>query len=446
MVISPHADDAAIFCGGTLAKLTDSGWEVVLVRVTDDAKDSVGLTIEKTIEINTEELHRAAGIMGISIVEELGYETDSLADISLVELRERIIYMIRKYRPYAVFSFDPYGLYENNMDHIRVAQAVDEAFWVSCFDLHHPEHFDEGLRPFSVCERWYFGRKLRAANHAEDVTHWMQKKVDAVCAHQMMMRNTIHQSRLQLETWGRRVKWLDDSMEGDMKPLIATVFQAQANEIAEQFRFETGTMAEAYRLVRFGDLEDFFQQMGETIPGALEPPPRKTFDVERQPDLSRSEKLNHVYPEDINKRIRLMGHHHLCIGAYDELARLQVFKEAYPELVSRLKPQPDLLVESIFGYDLFCYQCGWWSEDEGKCETGWKNKITKDAAVLNHLGLKTGRTTRLEDLQKLLAEKVTSSDLRTFCEAGDWKCEFYILGVCQKGYKHLRQKFDTAGQ
>ncbi len=41
MVISPHADDAAAFCGGTLAKLALDGWNVVLVRVTDDRKDSV---------------------------------------------------------------------------------------------------------------------------------------------------------------------------------------------------------------------------------------------------------------------------------------------------------------------------------------------------------------------------------------------------------------------
>lgn len=45
LVISPHAEDAAAFCGGTLAKLTRQGWKVILVRVTDDRKDSVELTI-----------------------------------------------------------------------------------------------------------------------------------------------------------------------------------------------------------------------------------------------------------------------------------------------------------------------------------------------------------------------------------------------------------------
>ncbi len=47
MSICPHADE---------------GWHIILVRVTDDRKDSVGLTIEETIAKNTEELHNAADV------------------------------------------------------------------------------------------------------------------------------------------------------------------------------------------------------------------------------------------------------------------------------------------------------------------------------------------------------------------------------------------------
>jgi len=36
MVISPHGDDAAAFCGGTVAKHAAMGWKVVMVVVTDD--------------------------------------------------------------------------------------------------------------------------------------------------------------------------------------------------------------------------------------------------------------------------------------------------------------------------------------------------------------------------------------------------------------------------
>jgi len=283
MVISPHADDAAAFCGATLAKFAEQGWKVVLVRVTDDSKDSFGLSVEETIQANTDELQQVAEILGISEIVELGYETDCLGDVSRVELRAKFVYLFRKYQPYAVFSFDPDGLYENNLDHVVVAEAVDEAFWVSCFDKHHPEHFEEGLEPFSVCERWYFARELPKATHAEEVTLQMGKKVDALCTHQTMMSHIFQQYRMQLKTWGRRVPWLDASVaSGDLRPLVALAMQEQGNAVAKEFGFEEGLMGEVFRLERFGDLEGMFQALSEPLPEAAEPPPRPSLDLPPQ--------------------------------------------------------------------------------------------------------------------------------------------------------------------
>jgi LmbE family N-acetylglucosaminyl deacetylase len=286
MVISPHADDAAAFCGGTLAKLADQGWKVILVRVTDDRKDSLGLSIEETIHKNAEELRAAAKILGVQEVVELGFETDMLADVPLGKLRERIVYLFRKYMPYAVFSFDPDGMYENNQDHVRVAQAVDEAFWVACFDKHYPEHFKEGLEPFSVCERWYFARQLPEVNHYEDVTRTIEKKIMAVCAHREMMRNTIQQYRLQLKTWGKRLVLLEEALNGDLHDLIGMVLKEQAKAVAVRADWDSETclgeavradwdsetcLGEAFRLVRFGDMEPLFQAMAEPLDPLAKP-------------------------------------------------------------------------------------------------------------------------------------------------------------------------------
>ncbi len=441
MVISPHADDAAAFCGGTLAKFAAQGWRVVFVRVTDDRKDSFGLTVEETIRRNRQELEQAAPILGVAEIVDLGFETDCLADVSEVALRERIVYLLRKHRPYAVFTFDPFAPYENNQDHLRVAQAVDEAFWVSCFDLHHPEHFAEGLRPFSVCERWYFARSLPQPNHVEDVSDYMEEKVEALCAHRTMMRHTMHQYRLQLETWGRRMPWLEESIEGDLRPLLALFLQEQANAVAKAFGLPEGRMAEAFRLVRFGDLEPLFQEFSVPIEGAEEAPQRPGLDLPAPASPWSEPQLAHIFPIDLDRRIRLMGHHHLCAGAFEELLQYPAFRAGYANLVERLHPTPDVEIESIYGYDVFCYQCGYWSEEDGRCSTGWKNKISKDAAVLEHLGIKTGQRMRLEDLQRRLAERISPADLERFCGPGEWKCEFYLLGLCQAAYARLRQRF-----
>lgn len=443
MVISPHADDAAAFCGATLAKLTDDGWRVILVRVTDDRKDSVGLSLEETIRKNHEELRAASEILGIHEIVELGFETDTLADLPLGIIRERIVYLFRKYQPYAVFSFDPDGLYENNQDHVRVAQAVDEAFWVSCFDKHYPEHFQQGLEPFSVCERWYFARQLPQVTHIEEVSKTIERKIMAVCAHREMMRNTINQSRLQLKTWGKQVPWLEESMEGILQPLLGMFLQEQAKAVAIQAGWDGETkLGEAFRLVRFGDMEPLFQMMAIPLEGVEQDSPvRPEFEQPHESPWSE-EQLGQIIPADIGKRARLMGHHHLCAGAFDALIAQPTFRLGYANLVDQLNPNPDMLVESIYGYDIFCYQCGYWSEEDGRCSTGWKNKISKDAAVLKRLGLKPGDVTRLEDLQRLLAEKVPYEQLETFCgPSGQWKCEFYALGVCQKSYANLREKY-----
>ncbi|MFO8055804.1 MAG: PIG-L deacetylase family protein [bacterium] len=279
LMISPHADDAAAFCGGTLAKLSDQGWKVVMVRVTDDCKDSVGLDMEEAKKRNAEELRQAADILGISEIVELGYETDCLADVSLTALRERIVYMFRKYRPYAVFTFDSYGLWEDNMDHVRVAQAAEEAFWVSAFDLHHPEHFEEGLEPFCVCEKWRFARQLPRTTYVEDVTDYMDKKIAAFAAHKTMVKNMLNRYVLQLKTWGRRVPLLEQSME-DPRGLLDAFLREQAKETAKHYGLGEDRLAEPFRLERFGDLEGMFQMFSEPIAGAEEPPRRKGLEPE----------------------------------------------------------------------------------------------------------------------------------------------------------------------
>ncbi len=274
MVISPHADDATAFCGGTLANFVDQGWKIILVRVTDDRMDSVGLSIEATIQKNAEELRESARILGIQEIVELGFKTDTLADVPFGKLREHIVYLFRKYRPYAVFSFDPDGLYENNQDHVRVAQAVDEAYWVACFDKHYPKHFEEGLEPFSVCERWYFARQLPRVTHVEEISGTIERKIMALCAQREMMRNTINQSRLQLKSWGKQVPWLEQSMQGDLQPLLGMFIREQAKAVAVQAGWDSETcLGEAFRMVRFGDLESLFQRMAEPIEGAKQPAP-----------------------------------------------------------------------------------------------------------------------------------------------------------------------------
>jgi LmbE family N-acetylglucosaminyl deacetylase len=253
LVIVAHADDAALFCGGTLRLMADNGARIVLLRVTDDRFDSVGLNVDDTIAANTAQLQRAAEILGIAEIVELNWETDRLADTSEVELRERFIYHVRRIRPYAVMSFDPYGaFYEDNQDHIRVAHAVDETYWTAQFDKHHPEHFAEGLAPHGVYERWYFARRVIEVTTPVDISTTLARKIDAALAHDTMLRHYVNQLRLQARTAGHTIAALETAQNGDLRAVFDPMFRGAA---AATGRRHGLPMAEEFRVVRFGGME-----------------------------------------------------------------------------------------------------------------------------------------------------------------------------------------------
>ena len=264
MLVVAHADDVALFLGGTVAVWTDRGWRVVVVRVTDDRWDSVGMDEQTTTEANTKEFLAATRTLGVSDIVELGYATDVLGDVSEVALREHIIRLARRYRPYALVSFDPYAMFgEDNQDHVKVAAAVDEAFWTSQFDLHHPEHLAEGLEPHGCFERWYFGRRVVDVTDAIDISATLDRKVNAACCHTTMLTNYANQLRLQARTGGWRLPMADEVLaSGDVRPLMEPLIRAGAERTGARHGLPA---AEEFRIVTYGGLEELLHLKGERL-------------------------------------------------------------------------------------------------------------------------------------------------------------------------------------
>jgi LmbE family N-acetylglucosaminyl deacetylase len=240
-----------------------------VVRVTDDRWDSVGSDEAATAAANRSELEQAAAILGVDDIVELGYPTDTLGDVSTVALRERIIHAVRTHRPYALVSFDPYAMYgEDNLDHITVARAVDEAFWTSQFDLHHPEHFDEvsvrtgaPLAPHGCFERWYFGRQVVDVTDVVDISATLDRKVAAACCHRTMMRNFFNQLRLQADTGGWRIPAVDDALAaGDVSAMLTSMLRAASEGLGAKYGVGA---AEEFRVVTFGGMQRLLDSLGE---------------------------------------------------------------------------------------------------------------------------------------------------------------------------------------
>jgi LmbE family N-acetylglucosaminyl deacetylase len=261
LIVVPHADDLALFIGGTVALWATRGWKVVVARVTDDGLDSVGHDIPATRTANQTEFERAAALLGVSEIIEFGFPTDTLADVSEVALREQIIRAIRTVKPYALVGMDQfvYGA-EDNQDHVRVAAATAEAFWTSQFDLHHPEHLAEGLAPHGCFEQWYFGRTPVQVTDVVDISETVENKIAAACAHQTMMRNFFHQLQLQAATGGWEIADVDRCLAtGDVSPLLSDMVRGGSARTGVRHGLR---YAEEFRVITFGGLETLLTARG----------------------------------------------------------------------------------------------------------------------------------------------------------------------------------------
>ena len=236
LLVVAHADDPAFFAGGTLMLWARAGWHIVCLRVTDDRWDSAGLDQAETIRRNAIEFREAASALGISEVQDLGWHTDVLGDASRVELRERIIHAIRRYKPYGLVTFDTSSMFfEDNLDHKVVAEAVDEAFWTAKFDKHHPEHLTEGLKPHACVERWYFGRTVVSVTHVFDVSSVLEDQLKAILCHRTMLANMVQQMVLEAETFRHLSPLVQRAANGDLRPLFETLLVEAATRRGSPF-------------------------------------------------------------------------------------------------------------------------------------------------------------------------------------------------------------------
>lgn len=263
LVVIAHADDPALFLGGTLALWSRAGWRVVVVRVTDDRWDSAGLDEATTIRRNQEEFERAMAILGVAEIVDVGWPTDRMAAVDRLALRARVMAEIRRHKPYALATFDPNSvLHEDNQDHVVLAEAVDEAAWTAQFDKHEPDQLDRGLEVHGVFERWYFGRRVAAVTDVVDIRATLGVKIEAALATRTMLQHIATQLALQARTGGYRSALIERAAAGDLELLFSSLLERSARLAGEAHGLDA---AELFRVVRFGGLLDWLEQHGEPL-------------------------------------------------------------------------------------------------------------------------------------------------------------------------------------
>jgi LmbE family N-acetylglucosaminyl deacetylase len=183
MLVVAHPDDAEFSSAGTIAKLAKEGKKVILIQVTSGDMGTAD------IEVSPEDLARrregeereAAKILGIDEVVFLRV-TDGTV-VADLNMREKVVRMIRTFKPDVILTHDPFRPYALHPDHRAVGMATTDAVYPTARDPHYfPAHSRAGLEPHKTAEIWYFGAE--EPDLFIDITDTFDTKIAALRAHE----------------------------------------------------------------------------------------------------------------------------------------------------------------------------------------------------------------------------------------------------------------------
>ena len=258
LLFTAHADDAEFFAGGTLAKFASEGWDIQEVITTDNGRGSFELDASTLVTQSREQEARdAAKIIGKSEIFFLEYPDGFLGDTPINVLREQFMRHIRRFKPTVVMTFDPWAPFESHPDHRHVAMAACEAIAFAPMPLFHPEHKDDGLDPHVVAETYYFAKNSERCDKVVDITPFLPKKIEALCAHDSQMKMMIDDLRLSLLATGTFEPLLAMLDRDNYRPALEMMIRAWAGIVGKKGGFEFG---EEFRYERADDLMKMLEE------------------------------------------------------------------------------------------------------------------------------------------------------------------------------------------
>jgi LmbE family N-acetylglucosaminyl deacetylase len=230
-LVTPHLDDGPIFAFGTIAKLIREGYTGYLIRTSNDEKDSYDLSIGETILANERDARALVQSTGLNKVFDLGYRNHRMDDISRIELRARLIFLFRLLKVDTVFSYDPWDHYEENPDHYVAAQSVEAACWMAAGGKDFPEHFEAGLKPYGVREKYYFARgPQQLVNRVVDIGPTLDAKRAAIHACKTMVTNMVKGVNASLSARKLKMPEFSGDDDGAIDAYIKAVFERRDAE------------------------------------------------------------------------------------------------------------------------------------------------------------------------------------------------------------------------
>lgn len=224
LTVVAHPDDSDFGAGGTVAGLTDQGWEVSMLFCTRGEQGGFDPSLhEQMPAIREREQKAASAVLGVSDVRFLDGYRDGWLHPSY-DLQRDIVRVIRQVRPDLMIIQSAERRYDqifaSHPDHLACGEATIRAIYPAAENqFAWPELItDEGLEPFTVPEFWVMSH--RDAAHVVDITDTLDRKIAALREHASQVAH-----------------------RGDE---IATFLTARAQDIATQHGLPEGRAAEVF--------------------------------------------------------------------------------------------------------------------------------------------------------------------------------------------------------
>ena len=189
LAIAAHPDDADFGCAGTANLWSKQGWDFYVLVCTDGSKgmEDAELTADRLVPMRQAEQRAASAASGVKEVFFLEGYTDGELDYSR-ELLGDVVRIIRKVKPYVVFTHDPMQIFHGNSfvnhhDHRTAGLIATDAVYPAARDRwNFPEQIDdEGLETHNVKEIFIWGSDK--PTFTVDITDIVEEKIQALLLH-----------------------------------------------------------------------------------------------------------------------------------------------------------------------------------------------------------------------------------------------------------------------
>lgn len=254
LIVEPHPDDLAFFCGGTVAKLLSEGHEIHTLVVTDGEQGTLNREAYPTDDILAkvmrDEQMAACKELGVENVKFLGLKNHFLEPTH--DLREKIVRHIREVQPGAVITIDPWN-FDENPDHRAVGQVVLEACSFAHFHLFHPEHIEEGL-DIAMVAKVILGKSPNP-NAYVDISGFIDKKIAAIMCYKSQLELMQMEGAGRLKVLGKSSPIFDSPLD-DIIPLSIRDVAEEEGKAADL------ELAEAFHVRGLGILENIKELIG----------------------------------------------------------------------------------------------------------------------------------------------------------------------------------------